>query len=84
VWGVMPLAKVLRDFRDGDEHGWDTEFRYLRKEHGDSLAALSRSVRESGICEPIHLGSDGRVWDGHHRLCVATDLGLRDVPVRFA
>jgi hypothetical protein len=27
------------------------------------------------------LGDDGRVWDGHHRLCVADEIGMREVPV---
>lgn len=33
---------------------------------------------------PILLGTDGRVWDGHHRLCVADMLGLDAVPCEFA
>lgn len=26
---------------------------------------------------PILLGNDGRVWDGHHRLCAALTLGIQ-------
>lgn len=79
----MPLADLLRDYRDGDEHGWDTEFAYLRRNHADRLRRLNHSVAVEGIREPILLGNDGRVWDGHHRLCSAHDLGLATVPVTY-
>lgn len=80
---TMPLADVLRDYRDGDEIGWAEEFNYLRAspEHRDRLGRLPLSVVEHGIREPILLGYDGRVWDGHHRLCVADALGIAEVPV---
>jgi len=77
----MPLADVLRLYQDGDEHGWDTEFEYLRTEHRDAIRRLTASVQRHGIRQPILLGTDGRVWDGHHRLCVADALGLARVPV---
>lgn len=80
----MPLADLLRDWQDGDEHGWDVEFTYLQREHGDAMRNLITSVATEGIKEPILLGSDGRVWDGHHRLCAASVLDLSSVPVRHA
>src|SRR5690606_24415273 len=45
---------------------------------------LLTRIREEGIREPILLGTDGRVWDGHHRITVAMHLGLESVPVEFA
>ena len=78
---VMPLAEVLRDYRDGDEHGWEVEFTYLHREHKDKMRDLIASVQREGIKKPILLGSDGRVWDGHHRLCAASTLGLASIPV---
>lgn len=80
----MPLVDLLRDYRDGDEHGWATEFAYLKFNHGAQLADLMVNIVTYGVREPILLGADGRVWDGHHRLCVADTLGLADVPVRHA
>lgn len=80
----LPLATVLRDYRDGDEHGWDVEFAYLRDEHADRLLDLRRQIETEGITTPVLLGSNGRVWDGHHRLCVAHDLSLTSVPVEVA
>lgn len=32
---------------------------------------------------PILLGSDGRVWDGHHRICIAIFSGTHTLPVRI-
>lgn len=78
---LVPLEWVLETYRDGDERGWDAEFEFLRREHSGQIDRLATSVQETGIQEPILLGSDGRVWDGHHRLCVASMLGLASVPV---
>lgn len=49
----------------------------------DTQKLLAR-IREEGIREPILLGTDGRVWDGHHRIVIAMHLGLDSVPVEFA
>ena len=81
---TKPLAQVLATYRDGDEHGWATEFAWLRSHHAEQIEALASSIREVGMHSPILLGSDGRIWDGHHRLCVADSLGLDDVPVERA
>lgn len=45
---------------------------------------LIESIRSEGIREPVLLGKDGRVWDGHHRIIVAMHLGLDTVPVEFS
>jgi hypothetical protein len=45
---------------------------------------LIESIRSEGIREPVLLGNDGRVWDGHHRIVVAMHLGLDTVPVEFS
>lgn len=80
----MLLTDLLRDYCDGDEHGWDAEFDYLRRDHAARIGDLARDIAANGIREPITLGSDGRVWDGHHRLCVAAELGITDVPTTMA
>lgn len=80
----MPLADLLRDYQDGDERGWPMEFYLLRGTHWAALRHLVESIKAEGIRTPILLGNDGRVWDGHHRLCVADMLGLDEVPVKFA
>lgn len=77
----MLLADLLRDFRDGEEHGWQTEFDWLDTHHAHRLDSLMTSVQQVGILTPILLGNDGRVWDGHHRIAVAHRLGIETVPV---
>lgn len=48
------------------------------------MADLVESIRADGIREPVLLGADdGRVWDGHHRVCAALALGLPSVPVEM-
>lgn len=81
---LLPLAAVLAGWKDGDERGWQAEFDYLWSEHTGRMDMLTTSIQETGIREPIHLGSDGRVWDGHHRLAAADRLALSHVPVRLA
>lgn len=83
---TMLLADVLSQYRDGDElsDGWTEEFDWLRQEHPSRLADLRDSISRDGIKFPVLLGTDGRVWDGHHRLCVAVDLALESVPVIHA
>lgn len=80
----MRLAHVLDHVKDGDEHGWVREFEFLRQAHGHRIRTLTRSILNEGIRTPILIGSDGRVWDGHHRLYVAHALGFEYVPVEFA
>lgn len=37
--------------------------------------------RRGRIEQPVCLGADGRVWDGHHRIVAAIRLGFPGVPV---
>lgn len=68
---------------------WAHEFYDLlnNPEQRDRTAAVRLRVVEEGIgfvdgVTPIQLGNDGRVWDGHHRLCVARELGIEHVLVQ--
>ena len=79
----MVLLDLLRDWKDGDDHGWMTEFAWLLDHHTLQLDSLLTSIRQTGMRTPVTLGDDGRVWDGHHRLCVAWLLDLVSVPVRI-
>ena len=43
---------------------------------------LEDQLRSDGrVYEPIMLGSDGRIWDGHHRIVAAVRLGFDRLPV---
>lgn len=81
---TLPLWVVLVGYRDGDEHGWETEFADLWNREPESMAELLADIAANGIREPILLGDDWRVWDGHHRLAIAHHLDLADVPIAYA
>lgn len=43
---------------------------------------LEAWLRERGeVTQGVRLGSDGRVWDGHHRIVAARRLGFDTIPV---
>ncbi|MEH3033343.1 MAG: ParB N-terminal domain-containing protein [Aeromicrobium erythreum] len=81
---TLPLRVVLDGWRDGEEHGWQTEFDWIESNHSGQIDMLTSSIQQDGIRVPILLGNDGRVWDGHHRLCAANRLALESVPVEVA
>lgn len=44
--------------------------------------ALEDHLRDLGRVEqPVCLGPDGRVWDGHHRIVAARRLGFYTIPI---
>lgn len=82
---VMPLAAVLAHWRSGwFDLTWRESVDAIWTKEPVQMASLGGSIEAVGIQKPIVLGTDGRVWDGHHRLAVACRLGLREVPVEFA
>jgi hypothetical protein len=61
---------------------WDEELAELEEGRGvTGMDMLRTSIQETGMKNPILLGNDGRVWDGHHRIAAARSLGIREVPV---
>jgi len=44
---------------------------------------LAADIGRTGIREPVLLGTDGRVWDGHHRIVLARYLHL-PIPYEIA
>lgn len=59
----------------------------IRKDEAAEIERLTEEIRREGIKEPIviRIREDGSqiVWDGIHRLIVAQDLGIKNIPVRF-
>lgn len=72
----LPLGAITGGWADGDEIGWFNEFSYLAENDGEHLAELEADIRANGVRDPLLLGNDGRVWDGHHRILVAYRVGL--------
>lgn len=52
---------------------WKHEAWSVLQNVGRTLAMWD-SIAEDGIREPVLLGDDGRVWDGHHRIVIAGEL----------
>lgn len=78
---LMSLTLLLVGWDPGDPHTWADEFKWLEKHHNGKLELLRLDIIAHGIREPIQLGNDGRVWDGHHRIYIANQLGIKRVPV---
>lgn len=80
---LVQLDHLLGVYSVGSgDWSWQDEYRKLIDR--PVTQQLLAGVRECGIKEPILLGTDGRVWDGHHRITVAMHLGIDSVPVEFA
>lgn len=77
----MRVDRILEHYAPGDENSWADEFTYLLTFYGEEMGYLAGDINENGIKEPILLGDDGRVWDGHHRLLVARLLGIEEVDI---
>jgi hypothetical protein len=84
---VWPLNRVLTEVRCGSQDWtWDEEWADLDQRHEETgyLLKLEQQIRENGITMPVLIGTDGRLWDGHHRLRIAVRLGIGYVPVELA
>lgn len=80
----MMLSALLTAWAPGsydDRWTWDDEREWLWHCHREQMADLIADISANGIKEPVLLGDDGRVWDGHHRICAAMELGLDEVPI---
>lgn len=81
---TMHPQDLTNAYQPGDPHSWAEEFRWLRENHAAKLRALFHDVLKNGIREPVLLGDDGRLWDGHHRLYVANALGFTSIRAKHA
>jgi hypothetical protein len=81
---LVSLRSFRDVIRDGDEHGWAVEYARLWMEQKPYMDQLRESIEREGIRRPILVGSDGRVWDGHHRVCVAISLDMDQIPITFS
>lgn len=78
------LANYLPGSYDNPAWGWDDELGGIEEHGPDGFATWDdflSDVTTRGIVTPIELGPDGRVWEGHHRVCAAIKLNVETVPV---
>lgn len=77
----MSPEGIMLGWRPGsydEPWSWKDERKAIWKEH--STQDLLIDIRDNGIREPVILGDDGRVWEGHHRICIAWWLSLSEIP----
>lgn len=82
---VLPAREVMRRWRPGSYEppwSWADEEADIEARTPGRLEQLRRSLIRNGFDEPVLLGDDGRVWDGHHRIIAAARAGL-DIPVEI-
>lgn len=84
----VPLSHILTFWRPGSgDWSWFEEYTRLI---GDPVTAAVRDrVNAEGLgfhddIAPVLLGSDFRVWDGHHRIILAIQLAASSLMVEFA
>jgi hypothetical protein len=46
----------------------------------DELSALAKSIEEEGIKDPLLISMEGEVIDGNHRMDIALEKGIKEVP----
>lgn len=78
----LPVGTVLSRWVPGDEHSWADEFAWILAHRRTEFADLLADLAADGQREPVDLGADGRVWDGHHRIFAAVVKGDTYIKVR--
>lgn len=82
-----PVAQIIAFWRPGShEWSWAEEYTDLMGRHAYTTGRIRDRVKEEGIgfidhAAPVLLGTDGRVWDGHHRICIAIEQGITEMAV---
>ena len=84
------VAQIVTFWRPGShEWSWADEYADLMGPHRDVTDRIYARVDAEGIdfadeYAPVLLGSDGRVWDGHHRICIAIQRGIHSLMCEVA
>lgn len=79
-WPLERLLGEVHPGSQGDEWTWEEELRALRET--DNFAQVSHDLSLNAQREPVLVGYDRRLWDGHHRVCAAMYLGIPHVLVQ--
>jgi len=83
----VPMAEFLAFTEPGDQDwSWNSQFRYLQDPengHTEQLRKLFWDIKYSGQEEPVQVGPDSRLWDGHRRVWAIVALGLPTIKVDY-
>ena len=83
---IIPLREFLSSHHPESfpqPWSWQQEQHWLWEHDKEKMTDLFYDITTHGIIIPVHVGPDARIWDGHHRICIAIKLGLHDIPVWF-
>lgn len=83
-----PVAQIVTFWRPGSGD-WTWAEEYADVMTHERTAAIRERVETEGVAfvdshAPVLLGSDGRVWDGHHRICIAIEKGIGSLMCEIA
>jgi predicted unusual protein kinase regulating ubiquinone biosynthesis (AarF/ABC1/UbiB family) len=68
---IVSVEELCRCYNVGsDDWSWDQEAEWIYDENAEKMDRLREDIASNGQKEPVLLGSDGRVWDGHHRITI--------------
>lgn len=80
----LPLREVMLKWRPGSfDHTWEEEILDLFCRDTIHMAELIIDIRKNGMRDPVLLGNDGRMWDGHHRTAVYYLLGQDLIAIEY-
>lgn len=81
----MSADELMAKWKVGSgDWDWDTELALLLSPANTRTSVVEGEITEAGrISRPVLLGDDGRVWDGHHRIAIASKLGL-PIPYEYS
>lgn len=80
----MKLAELLATVKPGSRD-WSWQQEAINIIHYDAIhmALLIESIQVYGQQRPVVIGSDGRLWDGHHRVVAHILLMREDIDVTY-
>jgi hypothetical protein len=85
-----PVAQIVTFWRPGSRDWlWADEYADIFGRDAGQTEVILKRVDSEGIdfaddFAPVLLGSDGRVWDGHHRICIAIQRGIHSLMCEVA
>jgi ParB-like chromosome segregation protein Spo0J len=76
IRGIMPVEILIKHWHG--EWGWHIDS--VRLLEHKKVVKLTSEIVKHGMIGEVVLGSDGRVWDGLHRIAIAMELGIPEIP----
>jgi len=81
IHGKIPLEVLIKNWQG--EFGWDVD-RVRLLEHR-KVVKMTQEIVKRGLDSlgEVFLGTDGKVWDGLHRIAIALELGIPEIKFKL-